>query len=103
MGTFTPPAQAGGVPPTLPRHPGNKLFQHYRARPEGINVFLYSDGTVSEDEPDGTDRVWSIRDRNGDAINATYITRCFYGGHDAYEISQAEADLLTNAGYTVDA
>lgn len=101
MATFTPPARESGVPPTLPRHPGNKLFRHYRARPEGRSVFIYSDNVVSEDEPDGTNRVWAIGDRNGDALNATYVLRHFAGGHDDYSLTDAEATLLTDAGYTV--
>jgi hypothetical protein len=67
-----------------------------------VNVFLLSDGTVTEDEPDGTAVVWSPNDRTGDSINAKWVEVAWYGGHDDYEITDEQATLLTNAGYTVE-
>ena len=96
MATFTPPATST-VPPVLPTSSGVSylLFRHYRTRPEGINVYVLSDGTVTETDPDGTNVYWQA------AEGSPYVTECFYGGHDAYNISDATAALLISEGYTV--
>ncbi len=104
MFSFTPPTQ-DAVPPTLP--PGDpdqsltgyKLFRHYRSRPEGRNVFIYSDDSVSEVDPNGVTTQWNKTDGDGTGI---YIVACFYGGAGPYAVTSAQATLLTNAGYTVD-
>lgn len=103
MASFQAPSNAQGVPPILPTSRGGerKLFRFYRPRPEGINVFIYSDDEVSENEPDGSTRVWSISDRTPDSLNAPYVTHVFWGGHDADPITDEEAALLTGAGYEV--
>lgn len=106
MSTFTPPARSG-VPPVLPPWSGReaqtitsyKLFRHYRSRPEGINVFELSDGTITEDDPDGTAVVWSPGDRTGDSIDALYVVTAWYGGHDDYVLTDAQETALTDAGY----
>lgn len=64
-------------------------------------MFLLSDGTITESEPDGTAVVWSPNDRNGDAINAKYVVVAWYGGHDNYEVTDAQAAILQANGYTV--
>lgn len=97
---FAPPANAVAVPPVLPEaHPGNRLFRHYRARPEGRNVFIYSDGTVSEREPDGQATFWKKTDAT--RVAQPYVTHAFWGGHSAEQITDAEAALLIAAGFTV--
>lgn len=106
MPTFTPPSR-NAVPPVLPPWTGReaqtvtsyRLFRHYRSRPEGINVLELSDGSVTEDEPDGTAVVWSAGDRTGDSINALYVTTAWYGGHDDYNITEAQKTVLVAAGY----
>jgi hypothetical protein len=104
--TFTPPG-VSGVPPVLPYgHAeqsalGFRLFRHYRARPEGVNVYLLSDDTITEEDPDGSQVVWSRNDRTGDSINAKWVVTAWFGGHDNYELTDHEAALLAAAGYTV--
>lgn len=105
MATFTPPSE-NSVPPTLPEgSPGQtdlqyRLFRHFRRRPAGIDVFIYSNGTVSEIEPDSQTTFWSTQDA-GYTAGLPYVTAAFYGGHDSYNITAAQSTLLTNAGYTV--
>lgn len=100
MPTFTPPAQ-NVIPPVLPvgdpeqTPEGYALFRHFRARPEGRNVYVLSDDTVTEDDPDGTSASWAA----GEGI--PHVVHAFYGGHDDYNISEAVADLLTDEGYEV--
>lgn len=72
-----------------------------RARPAGVNVYILSDGTVTEDDPDGTRVVWNADGYGDDAATAKYVVRVFYGGHDDYEVNATEAALLTGAGYTL--
>lgn len=103
MPSFEAPA-VDGVPSILPSTRGlqRKLFRHYRSRPEGVNVFIYSDGTVSESEPNGSTALWREADRTGDTEpTAPYVTHVFWGGHEPEEVTEAEAALLTAAGYEV--
>lgn len=89
------------MPPTIGSHDptwsalGNRLFRHYRARPEGRNVYILSDGTVTELDPDQETMFWDRAD------GSPYVVVALYGGHDSYEVTSAQATLLTNAGYTV--
>jgi hypothetical protein len=100
VNTFTPPATST-VPSVLP--PGAegqtplqyRLWRHYRSRPEGVNVYVLSDGTVTEDDPDQETSFWYAPDGN------PYVKVAFYGGHDAYEITDEIAALLVSQGYTV--
>lgn len=64
----------------------NSLFRHYPAVTQGVNVFIYSDGTVSESAPDGTVRTWDD------------VAHALWGGHEE-PVTAAEATLLTAAGY----
>lgn len=81
MPTFTPPTQSGaafrGVSP-----PGNALFRHYGTVVEGRNVFILTNGTVTENDP----------------YDPTTIAHTLFGGH-VEPITDAEATLLTAAGY----
>lgn len=71
------------------------LFRHYRARPAGRNVYIYSNNTVSELDPDG-ETTFTTRHEG-----TPYVTAFFQGGAGPYTITSAQATLLTNAGYTV--
>ena len=106
MSTFTPPAQSTVPPVLLPGDPaqtpqGFALFRYFRSRPEGINVYYLSDGTVTENDPDGTTVFWAASDVG--RTTQPYVAQAWYGGHDAYALTSAQATALTAAGYTVDA
>ncbi len=103
--TFVCPSQSA-VPPVLPEeHIGNRLFRYFKARPEGINVYLYkvgsasaaAHGRVDEDDP------VTLYDANGVAISTGWsdLEMVFWGGCQAVTITQAQADALRAAGYTV--
>lgn len=114
-GTVTPPSTPPdsdfpivdpfGVPPTLPDDTTSlayRLFRHYKSRPEGINVYIMSDGSVTQSDPDGSSSLWRESDRMGDTIpGAPHVTHVFWGGHDMDAVTPAEAIILANAGYTV--
>lgn len=68
--------QAGGVQA--------RLWRFYAPEPRGRNVFLLTDGTFTENDP---------RDEG-------LVARIYFGGHDNY-VTDAEADALVAAGYTV--
>lgn len=62
---------------------GYRLMRHYRTRARGVNVYVYEDGTVHQQQPwEGT--VWSF-----DAVHATVTVtppahtaaHTFFGGH----------------------
>lgn len=103
MASFQSPSTEGGIPSILPTTRGvqRQLFRFYRARPEGRNVYIFSNDTVSENDPDGDTTVWNIQDRSADSPNAPYVTHVFWGGHDADPITAHEQELLEEAGYTV--
>lgn len=106
MATFTPPTYPEGLPPTLPADEHSlsyKLFRHYRGRPEGRNVYIYSNDTVSEADPDGYSTLWREADRTSSTLaNAPTVSHVFWGGHEAETVTSAEEALLIAAGYTVD-
>lgn len=90
MASFTPPTIPGpllnrGEPAARRR----RLWEFYSQPPIGVNVYLYSDGTVTNTDP-VTEEQWAD-------------VRAFYGGHGPYSISTAEAAALVGAGYTVEA
>lgn len=81
---FTPPT-IPYVPMALkPSHPAFDLFKFYRPLDAGINVFIVG-GVVTTQEPD-----------------YEFVTpqSVFLGGHVS-PVTDAEATLLTAAGYTV--
>lgn len=102
---FAPPANADENPPTLPDDSYSlsyRLFRHYRSRPVGRNVYIMSDNTVTETDPDGYSSLWKESDRMGDTLaGCPHVSHVFWGGHDAEAVTGAEATLLTNAGYVV--
>lgn len=67
-----------------PSHPGWDLFKHYRPWDAGINVFVVG-GVVTTVEP---------------AYEFVTPEKVYLGGH-IYEVTDAEAAVLTAAGYTV--
>lgn len=70
--TWTDPFRGG---------PANALFRFLRPNPRGRNVYLQTDGSYTENEPDYED-----------------IVKVYRGGH-LNEITDAEAASLTAAGY----
>lgn len=102
---FASPANPLENPPTLPDDNYSlsyRLFRHYRARPVGRNVYILSDDTVTERDPDGYSILWRESDRTSDATpGCPHVTHVFWGGHDADEITDEEAVLLEDAGYDV--
>ena len=61
-----------------------RLWRFYGPGVRGKNVYRLTDGSFTESQP-------------GDA---SLIDRVFHGGHDNY-VTDAEADALVAAGYTV--
>lgn len=46
------PRSENNVPTTVAEdHPGNQLMRHYQPRAEGVNVYLLTDGSLTEDQP----------------------------------------------------
>ena len=72
-------------PMDTPRDPDRQawlLLRHYGPQPEGVNVYMMTDGSVTTNEP--TD--WAL------------VRRVLWGAH--YEpITEAEANILDAAGY----
>ena len=60
------------------------LWRFYRPEPRGRNVYLLTDGSFTEID---------VRDEG-------QIVRVYHGGHDNY-VTDAEADALVAAGYTI--
>lgn len=83
-----------------------RLFRFFKARPAGINVYVYKTGSVSEatfgrvteTDPQATYSTAGVVLSTG----WEDIQVALWGGHDNVEISQDVADALTLAGYTVD-
>lgn len=105
MPSFQAPSNPNGVPSILPDTRGaqRKLFRHYRPRPEGINVYVLSDGSVTESDPNGSSILWREADRSPETEeDAVTVVHVFWGGHEAETITDAMAAILIGAGYTVD-
>jgi len=98
--TFTPPTD--NIVPTVDlderdrrRNPlGNALMRHFARGPRGRNVFLLTNNTVTEQQPAN----WV--DANTGSTNAGEVNtlKTWYGGH-SHPITDAEATILTAAGY----
>jgi len=86
LATFTPPTvrdvHLAGDDPT---HPGYRLFRHFAPTYRGVNVYIRTDTTVTED----------------DATHPDDVDRVFLGGRTYTDVSAAHEALLTAAGYTV--
>jgi hypothetical protein len=63
---------------------GHRLFRFYKSDPRGRNVFRLVDGSFTENEPND--------------INE--ISKVYWGGSENF-VTDAEADALVAAGYTV--
>lgn len=91
MATFTAPADdvlpAFG-PDSTPLQ--KALMRHSNGGVRGRNVWLMTDGTVTENEPDG----YTYTDDD--------VAVAFLGGHVATTITSAQRTLLEDAGYTCD-
>lgn len=69
-----------------PSHPGHHLWRHYRPISQGVNVWILTDGTVTEKPP----------------VDATTIQRVLYGAHESpTDLTEQEITWLTDAGYAV--
>lgn len=95
MATFTPPFEDLTAPVAAVPHPMDGLFRHYKNRAQGRNVYILSDGTVTENDPDTRTSFWHASE------GAPYIVRVFWGGHVAENVNAAEQALLEASGYTV--
>lgn len=92
------------IPPTLPETTGvpYRLFRHYRPRARGINVYILTDGTVTQEHPSETSPITTF----GPPFPPGYVTvtqvgvrLTLFGGHVDQEISEADATILEAAGY----
>ena len=61
--------------------------------PMGVNVWWYTDNTISEAQPPFWDAF-----TNADGTVSPGVHKVYYGGHDN-PITAAEVDMLTTAGY----
>lgn len=97
MATFTPPVIAE-VPALAHDTRGSalRLMRNFDATNRGLNVYLLSDGTVTETDPDSETVFWNPQD------GTPYVARAFWGAPAGpYDLSAAEEAALTNAGYEV--
>lgn len=86
MPVFIPRTELN-VPTTVAYdHPGNQLMRHYRSRAEGVNVYLLTDGSLTEDQP---------------VSEPETVARVYFGGC-RNRITFAERDVLEAEGYGVD-
>lgn len=109
--TFTPPTRSE-VPPVLPEGSPEqsegafRLFRFFRARPAGVNVYLYKSGSLSaaahgrvtEDDPTALYDSLGVLTTDG----WQDIEVVFWGGHAAVVVTSDQAVALTAAGYLVD-
>lgn len=111
MSTFTPPS-VNDLPPVLPdgdpeqTRESVRLFRFFRARPSGVNVYLYklgslseaAHGRVTEDDP------ITLYDTAGQPTTNGWedLEVVFYGGHGPTTLISDWETVLTDAGYTVD-
>lgn len=104
MPTFVPPTR-DEVPRSFPEgsrewraNPlGNRLMRHFTQPVRGVNVFII-DGVATEQEPVSTYNA----DGTVDEFAWDRVEAVFYGGHQPYEVSEAQRTILEDAGYTVD-
>ena len=110
MSTFAP-SSVNEAPPVLPDGDPDqtegqvRLFRYYKARPTGVNVYLYKAGSpsaiahgrVTEEDP------ITLYNSAGVATSTGWedIEVVFYGGHEPTTLIRDWEDVLTAAGYTV--
>jgi hypothetical protein len=75
-----------------------RLFAHYETTEQAKNIYILTDGTVTEFTPPAT------YDANGDLLLLPHerVAHAFVGGGGPVAVTDAEATILTDAGYTVD-
>lgn len=111
VGTFTPPIQSNGVPPTLPEGDpdqhilGYRLFRYYSARPggDGNNVYYRivsrnpEVGEVTNVDP------YTTYDSEGNVLVDGWsdVAHVWWAGHAPEEVTPAQATALISGGYTV--
>jgi hypothetical protein len=88
---FVPPVRLTGSPIDVDSEERRtmpwQLMRHYGPRAEGVNVYILTDGTVTENAP-------------SDITFGPSVRRVFHGGREgSYRVSVAEAELLKAAGY----
>lgn len=110
MSTFTPPSRTEN-PPVLPdgdpdNGEGVRLFRFFKARPAGINVYLYKAGSVSEAKWGRVTEIDPIALYDSNAVATTTgwsdIETVFWGGSGPYTLIRDWEQVLTDAGYHVD-
>ncbi len=78
------PRTENNVPTTVAEdHLGNQLMRHYQPRAEGVNVYLLTDGSLTEDQP---------------VSEPETVARVYFGA-GRNRITFAELDVLAAAGY----
>lgn len=93
MPTFMPPIEPySQVDESHPRGLAYRLMRYFGTMDRGRNVFLLKNGTVTETDPDSRTVLWSDVD-----------TVWWGSAAEPYVVTDAQAALLTAAGYTVEA
>ena len=95
MPTFFPPRRTF-VPQVAANAPRDKQQPMASWTPEigvGVNVFLYTDNTISETQPPYWDAF-----TNSDGTVSPGVKKVWYGGHRS-PITDDESAMLTAAGY----
>lgn len=109
--TFSPPV-VHDVPPTLPGDPRNRLARWYNNRPRGRTVLkltssisalypltsLFPEDNLFPLETTGQSTYVTVDNPTSDQVNAAAFA---YMGGRIYLVSEAEAQNLLNAGYSV--
>lgn len=89
----TPPVQVRGEDDPIT----NRLFRHYPPSLQAVNVYILTDGTVTEEFPASTYNADGSLALKGEERIARAFT-----GTGPHTITDAEAAILTGAGYEVD-
>ncbi len=111
---FAPPVVNDVPPALLPEEPdmGDRLMRFFRARPSGVNVYMYAIGSPTEVYLSGltppqlrTTEVDPITLYDTHAVPISNgwedLERVFWGGCAPTEVTDSQAQALTDAGYIV--
>ena len=110
MPTFSPPV-VHDVPtvvaPGEEGELGNRLMRYYSPRPRGLNVYIYREGSdIANQLPDRVSETDPYTTYNDDGTVSSNgwddVEAVFWGGHEAVTVTDEQATLLEEAGYTVD-
>ena len=90
MPVFTPPSPVlvPVISTATPKHQQRPFAYFKPSIPRGSNVWVYTNGVISVNQPP----LW-------DAVGSTPGVKTVYYGGRSYEISDAEASDLTAAGF----